>query len=169
VQRRGPFVPTDAIEPFRPPSKLRALQALDDQPEPLHLDTRRSKLRVIIGHLRGKLAHQPVHQHRQAARQGRDSRTESKLIGGKHPRAIAIMSQSVTESALSQRRQVAIGAPAPAQCFGHFAVLLHGCVHFVMFPECIPVATLDRAIVPKWGGECQESSRAKRQFGTTPS
>jgi hypothetical protein len=38
-----------------------------------------------------------------------------------------------------------------------------------MFPECIPVATLDRAIVPKLGGKCQESSRAKRQFGTTPS
>jgi hypothetical protein len=49
-----------AIEPFRPRSKLRALQALDDQPEPLHLGTRRSKLRVIVGHLRGKLAHQPM-------------------------------------------------------------------------------------------------------------
>jgi hypothetical protein len=49
-----------AIEPFRPPSKLRALQALDDEPEPLHLGMRRSKLRVIIGHLCGKLAHQPM-------------------------------------------------------------------------------------------------------------
>ena len=38
-----------------------------------------------------------------------------------------------------------------------------------MFPECIPVATLDRVIVPKLGGKCQESSRAERQFGTTPS
>jgi DNA-binding CsgD family transcriptional regulator len=38
-----------------------------------------------------------------------------------------------------------------------------------MFPECIPVATLDRVIVPKLGGKCQESSRAKRHFGSTPS
>jgi hypothetical protein len=36
------------------------LQALDDEPEPLHLGTRRSKLRVIIDYLRGKLAHQPM-------------------------------------------------------------------------------------------------------------
>src|SRR3990172_1091123 len=36
------------IEPFRPASKLRALQALDDEPEPLHLGTRRSKLGVIL-------------------------------------------------------------------------------------------------------------------------
>ena len=49
-----------AIEPFGPPSKLRALQALDDQPEPLDLGTRRCKLRVIIGYLCGKLAHQPM-------------------------------------------------------------------------------------------------------------
>ena len=48
------------IEPFRPTSKLHALQALDDKSEPLHLATRRSKLRIIIGHLRGKLAHQPM-------------------------------------------------------------------------------------------------------------
>jgi len=46
-----------AIEPFRPPSKLRALQALDDEPESLHLGARRRKLRIVIGHLRGKLAH----------------------------------------------------------------------------------------------------------------
>jgi hypothetical protein len=49
-----------AIEPFRPASELRALQALDDEPEPIHLGTRRSKSRVIIGHLGGELAHQPM-------------------------------------------------------------------------------------------------------------
>ena len=48
------------IEPFRPPSKLRSLQALDDEPEPLHLGARRRKLRVVVDHLRGKLAHQPM-------------------------------------------------------------------------------------------------------------
>jgi hypothetical protein len=48
------------IEPFRPPTKLRPLQASDDEPQPFHLGTRRSQLRVIIGHLRGKLAHQPM-------------------------------------------------------------------------------------------------------------
>ena len=30
-----------------------------------------------------------------------------------------------------------------------------------MFSECIPVATLDRVIVPKLGGECRESSEPK--------
>ena len=49
-----------AINAFRPTSKLHALQALDDKSEPLHLATRRCKLRIIIGHLRGKLAHQPM-------------------------------------------------------------------------------------------------------------
>jgi hypothetical protein len=49
-----------AIEPFRPPSKLRALQALDYELEPLHLGTRRCKLRAIIGYLRGQLAHQTM-------------------------------------------------------------------------------------------------------------
>ena len=48
------------IEPFRSPSKLRSLQALDDEPQALHLGTRRSQLRVIIGDLRGKRAHQPM-------------------------------------------------------------------------------------------------------------
>ena len=49
-----------AIEPFRPPSKLRALQALDNEPEPLHLGPRRCKPRTIIGYLRGQLAHQTM-------------------------------------------------------------------------------------------------------------
>jgi len=48
------------IEPFRTSSKLHALQAPDDEPKPLHLGTGRSKLRVIIGHSRGKLVHQPM-------------------------------------------------------------------------------------------------------------
>ena len=48
------------IEPFRPSSELRALQVLDNEPEPLHLGTRRSKRRVIIGHLRSKLVHQSM-------------------------------------------------------------------------------------------------------------
>ena len=48
------------IEPFRPPTKLRPLQASDDEPQPFHLGTRRSKLRVIISDLRGKRAHQPM-------------------------------------------------------------------------------------------------------------
>lgn len=48
------------IEPLRSPPKLRALQALDDEPEPLHLGPRRSKLRVILGNFGGKLAHQAM-------------------------------------------------------------------------------------------------------------
>ena len=49
-----------AVEAFRSPSKLRPLQALDDEPEPLHLGTRHGKLPVVIDHLGGKLAHQPM-------------------------------------------------------------------------------------------------------------
>jgi hypothetical protein len=46
------------------------LQAQDDQPELIDLGTRRGKLRVIVGQLRGKLSHQSdaVHRHRHAAR-----------------------------------------------------------------------------------------------------
>ena len=39
--------------------------------------------------------------------------------------------------------------------------LLHGGVHFVMFPECIPVATLDRAIVTKWGANAKRVHEPK--------
>jgi len=49
-----------AVDSFRSPSELRALQALDDEPKPFHLGTRCSKLRVILDHLCSKLAHQPM-------------------------------------------------------------------------------------------------------------
>jgi hypothetical protein len=52
-----------AIEPFRPASELRALQALDDEPEPIHLGTRRSKSRVILGR-RARAPTDAVHRHR---------------------------------------------------------------------------------------------------------
>ena len=44
---------------------------------------------------------------------------------------------------------------------GAYAVI-EGRPHFVMFPECIPVATLDRAIVPKWGAHAKRVHEPKR-------
>src|SRR5437870_7855888 len=49
-----------AVDPFRPPSELRALQALNDEPEPLDLGLRLGKLRTLPRHLPSQVAHQPV-------------------------------------------------------------------------------------------------------------
>jgi hypothetical protein len=49
-----------AVEPFWASSKLAALKTLDDQAETLDLSLCCRKLRVIIGHLRGQLAHQSM-------------------------------------------------------------------------------------------------------------
>ena len=63
---------------------------------------------------------------------------------------------------MDQRPAVSVADTRPKpDIFGHFAVLLHGGVHFVMFPECIPVATLDRAIVPKWGANAKRVHEPK--------
>jgi hypothetical protein len=42
------------IDPFRPPTKLRSFQSPDDEPQPFHLGTRRSRLGAVISDLRGK-------------------------------------------------------------------------------------------------------------------
>jgi hypothetical protein len=49
-----------AVEPFRSPAELRALQALNHQPKTLDLSPHSRKLSSLIRGLRGKIAHQPM-------------------------------------------------------------------------------------------------------------
>src|SRR5262249_60050827 len=49
-----------AIDPFRAPSKLRALESPNDELEPLDLGLRLRKLGSIVRHLRGQVPHQLV-------------------------------------------------------------------------------------------------------------
>ena len=49
-----------AIDPFRAPSELRALESLNDELEPLDLGLRLGKLGSIARHLRSQVTHQLV-------------------------------------------------------------------------------------------------------------
>ena len=49
-----------AIDPFRAPSELRALEPPDDEPESLDLNLRLGKLGSIVRHLRSQVRHQLV-------------------------------------------------------------------------------------------------------------
>src|SRR5262245_22597663 len=49
-----------AIDPFRAPSELRALEPPNDELESLDLGLRLRKLRLIVRHLRSQVAHQLV-------------------------------------------------------------------------------------------------------------
>ena len=49
-----------AIDPFRAPSELRALEPPNDQPESLDLGSRLGKLGSIVRHLRSEVTHQVV-------------------------------------------------------------------------------------------------------------
>src|SRR6516165_259628 len=49
-----------AIDPFRAPSELRALEPPDDEPESLDLNLRLGKLGSIVRHLRSQVPHQLV-------------------------------------------------------------------------------------------------------------
>jgi hypothetical protein len=49
-----------AIDPFRPPSELRALEAPNDELESFDLGLRLTKLGSIVRHLRSQVAHQLV-------------------------------------------------------------------------------------------------------------
>jgi hypothetical protein len=104
------------IEPFRPPTKLRPLQAPDDEPQPFHLGTHRSQLCVIIGDLRSKRAHQPmqgididrqrgeIEIHARESNPGR----QTTLI------TIVIMSQSVAANTTFVASSAGNGRPPPA-------------------------------------------------------
>jgi hypothetical protein len=49
-----------AIDPFRPPSELRALEPPNDELESFDLGLRLAKLGSIVRHLRSQVAHQLV-------------------------------------------------------------------------------------------------------------
>ena len=49
-----------AVDPFRPPSELRALEAPNDELESFDLGLRLAKLGSIVRHLRSQVAHQLV-------------------------------------------------------------------------------------------------------------
>ena len=49
-----------AIDPFRAPSELRALEPPDDEPESLDLSLRLGKLGSIVRHLRSQVTHKSV-------------------------------------------------------------------------------------------------------------
>jgi hypothetical protein len=82
------MVPAEKGTSFRSSSKLPALQVLDDEAKPLYPSARCSKLCVIIGHLRGKLAHQSLQRIDLGRQRGEIEihAPESNLFGSEHPR-----------------------------------------------------------------------------------
>jgi hypothetical protein len=144
-----------AIDPFRAPSELRALEPPDDEPESLDLSLRLGKLGSIVRHLRSQVPHQLVQRIDIRRQRGEiDVHAENLTRVAPSHAMIIIVSQSVAGKqvcvSLSQQQQVATAAQARASRPHRSALIVAPRLARVSHPDRRPAATGTRPVRAAW-------------------